>query len=224
MVAGVGGFEAREREKRARELALAKQKEKNEASSASKELDTALESKTEVAPQAYTAQNQQMLGNLRGMIGGMSNLDEVRRQAQQQVMDKSGAMARQLQSGASRGGVAGRGAGTGALRAPAQQALMGGMRGVEADMVQLEGQRLAQVAAATGQMLQSQMAAMGFDANTINMALSMKEKSLSKVAHRLGDASFAPVLQRAEADYQRNIQAGMDPANAAARYDVMITM
>lgn len=175
-------------------------------------------------PQAYTADAANFFGNLRQQLGSAGDFNEIRRGGQQQVMDKAGAMARQLQTGASRGGVAGRGAGTGALRAPAQQSLVQGMRGVERDVEAMKGQRLQQIASATQAATTAQLSMMGYDANSINQALSMKEKALAQVSHKLGDPSFANTLLFAEDQYQRDIAAGMTPSQAGARYYTAVTM
>lgn len=211
------------RRKKEEEDRLAAAKAGSEAESA--KLNQTLQGQTGAGTtQAWDAGNQAIIENIRNQLGQSMNFDEIRRGGQQQVMDKAGAMARQLQTGASRGGVAGRGAGTGALRAPAQQALVQGMRGVERDVEAMKGQRMQQVAAANAANTTAQLSAMGFDANLINMAIKMKEVALDKVGHRLEDPTFTPILIAAEQQYQRNIANGMDPVKAGAIYDSAVTM
>lgn len=175
-------------------------------------------------PQAWTAANQAFVENLRNQLGSATEWDRIRKEGQLQVMNQAGAMSRKLQTGASRGGVAGRGAGTGALRAPAQQALVGGIRGVASDVERMKGERMTQVASASLSLTQQQLSMMGYDANVINMALSMKEKALAQVAHRLGDHTFAATLRYAEEQFQKDIASGMPPADAGSRYYAAVTM
>lgn len=174
---------------------------------------------------AYTDENAQMIANIRRQLGEATDFDKIRKEGQQQVMDKGSAMARQFQTAASRGGAAMRGGGTGVLRAPAERAVIAGLRGVEADVEKMKGARLQQVAAASLTTTQNQLALMGYDANVINLAMQMKEKALGLVSHRLeGDVSFAAVLMDAERQYAADIASGMPPLEASARFQTAITM
>ena len=215
------GADARRKKEEEDRLAAAKAGAETESA----KLNETLQNQTGAGTtQAWDTGNQAIIENIRNQLGQSMNFGEIRRGGQQQVMDKAGAMSRQLQTGASRGGVAGRGAGTGALRAPAQQAMVQGMRGVERDVEAMKGARLQQVAAANAANTTAQLSAMGFDANLINMAIKMKEVALDKVGHRLEDPTFTPILIAAEQQYQQNILNGMDPVKAGAIYDSAVTM
>ena len=215
------GADARRKKEEEDRLAAAKAGAETESA----KLNETLQNQTGAGTtQAWDTGNQAIIENIRNQLGQSMNFGEIRRGGQQQVMDKAGAMSRQLQSGASRGGAAGRGAGTGALRAPAQQAMVQGMRGVERDVEAMKGARLQQVAAANAANTTAQLSAMGFDANLINMAIKMKEVALDKVGHRLEDPTFTPILIAAEQQYQQNILNGMDPVKAGAIYDSAVTM
>lgn len=217
------GADARRKKEEEDRLAAAKAGAKTESA----KLNETLQGQTGApsgTTQAWDTGNQAIIENIRNQLGQSTDFGEIRRGGQQQVMDKAGAMSRQLQSGASRGGAAGRGAGTGALRAPAQQAMVQGMRGVERDVEAMKGARLQQVAAANAANTTAQLSAMGFDANLINMAIKMKEVALDKVGHRLEDPTFTPILIAAEQQYQQNISNGMDPVKAGAIYDSAVTM
>mgnify|MGYP003670674429 CR=1 FL=1 len=178
------------------------------------------------AGKAYNQENAQMYDYLRDQLMQSTDFGAIRQDMQQELMDKTGAAMRGMQTAASRGGVAGRGGGTGALRAPAQQALVRGMRGIEADIEGMKGQRMQQVAAANAANVTSQLSQMGYDSNKISMALTLKEKSLDKVMHRIDppDPQFTPVLLQAEANYQKNIAEGMDIIEASMIFDAEITM